>query len=81
LYTILVEFALFLYFIIKNEAANENLDFGHIALFVYAPDACALAQSENPITQLIETLKNDDRVVRAEAINALLQLGPIAIYP
>jgi hypothetical protein len=36
---------------------------------------------EKPITKLMETLKDENRAVRAEAVNALLQLGPSAIDP
>jgi HEAT repeat protein len=36
---------------------------------------------DSPIINRIESLKDDDSAVRAEAINALLKLGPAAIDP
>ena len=55
---------------------------GILLLYAYSQRCLRSRHSqENPITKLMETLKDDDRAVRAEAINALLKLGPGAIDP
>jgi len=36
---------------------------------------------DSPITRQIESLKDDDRHVRAEAINSLVKLGTVVVLP
>src|SRR5437763_1570693 len=53
-----------------------------LLLCIYAEKGLRTGYSqENSITKLMGTLKDDDRNVRAEAINALLALGPVAVDP
>ena len=36
---------------------------------------------DSSITKQIESLKDDDRTIRAEAINSLVKLGPVVVRP